>query len=156
MLTRAYLDAVLVGRLSGLLAAAGMDGATRDGTNPDTADPVAAALRRLGMPAADPLAPTDSDLASVPVYREREFLRLAEIRLRKTILAGLRVRVTQMVANDQVNLSEMATGLRQDILDLEAEARSEDGEAPRWIVVPLDPPTATAGTPGLPDSWEAC
>lgn len=153
MLTRAYLNKVLVDRNRPLLKAGEFDVEVTDGTSPLIDDPVTEALQRLGFPPADPANPTDADLAAVPTHLDRGLVHLAEIRLKRTILAALRVLVTQMVANDQTNFSDMASGLARDIAIMEQTVMIVDLDNMSLVLVPLDTPTAPEESPDLPTAW---
>lgn len=153
MLTRAYINAVLVDRNRPLLEAGGLDATITDGTSPLIDDPISDALQVLGVAVADLASPTDADLEGVPAHLTRGFIHLAEIRLKRTILAALRVRVTQMVGNDQTNLSDIANGLAREIAELVQTALFLDVDSQRLILVPLDAPTAPEEAPDLPAAW---
>ena len=89
-LTRADAEEVLVSRLSGLLAAAGM-AVTYDGSNADLADPLAWALRRMGTDPASPVTVTDGDLSGLGAADYDDYLDLAEYRTLQTIQGHLAV-----------------------------------------------------------------
>ena len=64
-LTRAYVEAILIKRCGHLLTVAGLDGTTVAGTNADLGDPIAFALRQLGVAVAVPAVPTTAEVATV-------------------------------------------------------------------------------------------
>lgn len=156
MLTRAYLNRVLVDRNRPLLEAGELDATITDGTSPLIDDPISDAMQRLGLPVSDLSSPTDADLETVPSHLQRTLVHLAEIRLKRTILAALLVLVTQMVANDQTNFSDMASGLAREITRMEQAVLTFLVEGSPLIVVPLDTPTAPEEAPDLPVAWGVC
>jgi hypothetical protein len=94
-LTRATLEAILVQRTGPLLTAAGMDGATMDGSNFSLNDPIGFAVRKLGLAVANIASLADSDLAAVAANDYDRLLDLAEYRTLESILGNL----------DDVNIS---------------------------------------------------
>ena len=114
-LTRAYAEQILVDRLSGLLAAAGM-AVTYDGSNADLADPLAWALRRMGTDPASPVTVTDSDLSGLGAADYDDYLDLAEYRTLQSIQGHLALvdiaagprneRLSQLAAQVQVMLND--------------------------------------------------
>lgn len=88
-LTRANIEAILVRRCGGRLAAAGLDGTTVSGANADLSDPIRAALRQLGYSVASAASVADSDLASVAAADEEQLIDLAELRALESALGNL-------------------------------------------------------------------
>lgn len=85
-LTRAAAEAVLVRRLGGLLAAAGL-AVTTAGANADLNDPLAWAVGQAGGSVSDRTAVTDADLTTVD--GDDRLLDLAELRALESVAGNL-------------------------------------------------------------------
>lgn len=88
-LTRADIEAALIKRAGDLLTTAGLDGTTVNGTNADLGDPIAFALRQIGVTVATLTSPTDAEVAAASTATEGstdQLLDLAEIRVLETVL----------------------------------------------------------------------
>lgn len=79
---------MLIARCGKLLAAAGLDGSTVDGTNAALSDPLAEALRSLGVAPASPASPSTADLAGVADASAPQLLDVAELRALETVLSN--------------------------------------------------------------------
>jgi hypothetical protein len=88
-LTRAAAEAILVGRCGKILALAGLDGTTVDGTNPDLADPIRSGLASLGLATATVGAVVDADLAAIASETLDQLLDVAEVRALESALGNL-------------------------------------------------------------------
>lgn len=93
--TRANVEAILVKRIGKWLTAAGLDGTTNNGSNPDLSDPIGRAVRALGFTVADVTNVASSDVASIGADDYDELFDLAELRALETCLSNY----------DKVNLS---------------------------------------------------
>jgi hypothetical protein len=106
---------------------AGLDAATADGTNPDLAGPVALALRQVGVRAADPLRPLDSDIALVPQAAEPAFLLACRIEALEAALGRLHAQVDLTVGGGSGNsyrLSQAASSIQRTLDRLRAQFTS--------------------------------
>lgn len=83
-LTRVQVEGVLIDRVGKVLTAAGLDGTTESGNNPDLNDPIGWAIRTLGHTVGNITAVNDSDLANVS--RVDALLDLAELRALENVL----------------------------------------------------------------------
>jgi len=86
-MTLAQAETVLVNRLKPILYASDISLTSDVDTTPRTylADPIATGLHAIGRWAADPTAPTTTEVAEVPNGRmSRAFLDFAELRLMET------------------------------------------------------------------------
>ncbi len=83
--TRADLETILISRAGKLLAAADLDGETRNGTNGDLNDPLATGLRRSGYSVASLAMVSDSDVAAIADDDIDKVLDLAELRCLENI-----------------------------------------------------------------------
>lgn len=88
-ITRANAETLLVRRIGPLLVAAGMDGATVDGTNNDLNGPIGWAVRYLGHTTADITSITDTDMAKVAAADYDEFLDIATLQALESIIGNL-------------------------------------------------------------------
>ncbi|KKN57472.1 hypothetical protein LCGC14_0561840 [marine sediment metagenome] len=111
--TRANVENVSIHRTGPLMAKAGMDGTTVDGTNADLASPIAWALRQAGYSVADITNPTTSEVASASDDVD-EVLDLTELRVLEDIMGSLDdVDVT--VGPRKEALSQLATQVQKRI-----------------------------------------
>ena len=80
--TVAQIEAVLVGRTSGLLVVAGISSTPAADASPRAylVDPIGYAVRKSGGTTASPFAPTSFDLDTVPAVNLDQLLDLAELR----------------------------------------------------------------------------
>src|SRR5512136_2373867 len=122
-ITRANAEAVLIKRTGHLLTVAGLDGTTVDGTNADLGDPIAFALRQIGLTVATAGTPTTAEVATVPAADVDEFLDLAELRTLQTILQGVLDLVTTSAGQRVDEYSQLANGLQLRIDRKELEIR---------------------------------
>jgi hypothetical protein len=88
-LTRANMEAVLIRRCGKLLTAAGLDGVTSFGANHDLTDPLATALRAVGVVLAVPTEVADDDVALLDLERLDEAQDRAELRALESALGNL-------------------------------------------------------------------
>ena len=93
-MTRAEAESVLIRRCGKMLAAAGLDGTTADGTNADLSDPLGVALRHLGFSPASLTTVATSDLSAVDASNVVEFLDVAS-------LAAMRAALNNWAEPDQ-------------------------------------------------------
>lgn len=114
-LTRAHLEAVLIRRCGKLLALAGLDGVTQDGTNADLTDPLATALRAVGVPLALPTEVGDGDVAALPLDALDEAQDRAELRALESALGNLEL-VDVQYTNHRESLSDLGKRLEALIL----------------------------------------
>jgi hypothetical protein len=126
-MTKAIADARLVARRKAWMARVGMS-ILIDGTNPDTADPLADALAEMGLSLSSfALGVRDVDLALVGDNRAREFLMRAELRLLWSIL-GNQDRVSQRVGNQSgFDWRDLNAAIQAAIKALEARIEAEFG-----------------------------
>lgn len=85
-LTRAQVEGVLIKRTGQMLAIAGLDGETADGSNADLNDPIGWAVRKLGGSVADVSSVANSDLENIK--RVDALFDLGELRVLETILGN--------------------------------------------------------------------
>lgn len=85
-ITRAQVEASVVGRLRGKMALVGF-AVTTTGSNADLNDPIAVALRKMGKPASNPVG--DGDLSSLSGVELDELLDRAELRTLQNIAGNL-------------------------------------------------------------------
>ncbi len=110
-LTRANCEAILVARLSALLAAADL-AVTVAGSNADLNDPLAWAVRRLGGSTADATTATIAELAAIDVTDQDDLFALAEYRALQNILGNLTF-VDISAGPRSEKLSQLATQVRE-------------------------------------------
>ena len=122
-LTRAYVEAVLIKRCGHLLTVAGLDGTTVAGTNADLGDPIAFALRQLGVAVAVPAVPTTAEVATVADDDQDQFLDLAEIRTLHTVLQHTLDLVNTEAGSRVDEYSQLANGLQLHIDRLQLQLR---------------------------------
>lgn len=151
-LTRANVEAVLIGRCAAALAAVSLDSTTVNGSNAALADPIRTAIRSLGYSVADPITPADSDLAEIPNTRVEQLLDLAERRVLETVL-GRWTAVDQKFGQDSQSLSQYAIQLEKRVAALTAKIDapsrvSSGGSVVRTIKAGKTPP----GTLGYGDT----
>jgi hypothetical protein len=87
-LTRANAESILVKRLSGWLAAAGL-AVTSAGSNADLNDPIGWAIRQMGLTVDDVTAVDDGDVARVGASDYDQLFDLGELRTLETIQQNL-------------------------------------------------------------------
>lgn len=105
-LTRAQVETILVKRLSGLMAEAGM-AVTFVGSNADLNDPIGWAIRQVEGTVATVTAVTDADVATVATDDHDRLLDLAELRTLESISGNLAV-VSITVGPRREELSHLA------------------------------------------------
>jgi hypothetical protein len=155
-LTRAAVETVLIARCGPALTRVGLDGATIDGNNAALADPIRTAMRTLGIHVADPVTPTDADLALVPNVRVETLFDVAERRTLETVL-GNAVDVDETVDRDSQKNSQFAAQIERRVAALtEKLAKSVGIMRSGAVVAPI-----TAGVvnplrvlPGDPRLWK--
>jgi hypothetical protein len=84
-ITRAQIDALINRRCGALLRECGM-ALTEGGDNPDLSDPIAWALRQCGISTADPIAPTEAEIAGVGTSALDKFFDHTELRALESAL----------------------------------------------------------------------
>lgn len=112
MATRAQTETVLIRRVGRYLTLAGMNGTTNNGSNEDLADPIAWALRKLGVAVADPTNPSTGEVQSVT--RVDALFDLAELRTLENILGNLSL-VTATVGPRTEHFNDLAKRLAEMI-----------------------------------------
>ncbi len=123
-LTRANIEAVLIKRCGHLLTVAGLDGTTVAGTNADLGDPIAFALRQIGVGVTTPTSPTDAEVASASTDDTDQLLDLAEIRTLETILQHL-LDLVDTEAGARVDAySQLAAGIQARLERAQAQAKA--------------------------------
>ena len=122
-LTRATLEANLIRRIGHLLTVAGLDGTTVSGSNADLADPIAFALRELGVTVATLNNPTDAEVATVAADDHNQLLDVAEIRAMQTALNCVLDLVNTEAGNRVDEYSQLANGLQLRLDRAELRAR---------------------------------
>jgi hypothetical protein len=122
-LTRATVEANLVRRIGHLLTVAGLDGATVSGSNADLADPIAFALRELGIAVATLNNPTDAEVGTVATDDHNQLLGVAEIRAMQTALNCVLDLVNTEAGNRVDEYGQLANGLQKRLDDAEDRAR---------------------------------
>jgi hypothetical protein len=134
-LTRANAETILVNRLSGLLAGAGM-AVTYTGANADLAEPLTWAARRIGLSPASPTTVADSDLSGLGEADYDDYLDLAEYRTLKSIQGHLAL-VDVTAGPRAEKLSQLASQV-QAMLDARKEHIEGLADAPSYVYVSLD------------------
>ena len=117
-LTRAYVEAELVGQRRELLVLAGMSTSV-DGSNPDLNDPIRAALFDVGVTAADPTDVSDADLATVPASATSNFMAAARYRLAVKLHGAFAGQPDRRVGMLETKFSQVAEALAKEIASLE-------------------------------------
>jgi hypothetical protein len=154
-LTRANVEAKLVGDWRQLLLAAGM-AVVNDGTNADLNWPIATALLWLGVAPSNAAVVTDADIGRVPASRTPFFLALAGIHTAEAILGQVRALVDTQVGINRLSNEEMADGLEMTIARLWQQVQAQfvrgrsqvvsgplvtDPQPPDAVAVPWVPPS---------------
>ncbi len=126
-LTRAIVEQTLLSRCGRILAKAGLDGATADGTNPALADPIRQGLASLGLGTATLGVVVDADLLPITGATIDQLLDIAA-------LAALEAALGNLDQPDQVadTDSSQAFGKLRDSIEatvarLRAQARARYG-----------------------------
>lgn len=114
-ITRAHAEQVLTRRLGAILTAAGLDGESGAGTNPDLNDPLGWALRQIGKSVAVITAVSDTDMTGVSTSEVDKFLDLAELRALETVSLSLSVYVDISIGPRRESLSQMNAGIERRI-----------------------------------------
>ena len=122
-LTRASVEAVLIRRAGKLLTVAGLDGATKDGTNADLGDPIAFGLRQLGVTVASPSSPTDAEVGNLADDDQDQFFDMAEIRILETVLNHVLDLVNTEAGSRVDEYSQLANGIQLRLDRAELRAR---------------------------------
>ncbi len=142
-ITRTQVERVLIRRCGKLLTAAGLDGATSNGTNDDLDDPIGSALRALGLSVADLSAVADTDLAAVTDAQIDQLLDVAELRTLETIEGNLdQVDIT--IGPRSESLNQLAKQVRTKIDAKRAALAAEYGTG-----------VAGLGMTAVVDNWSA-
>jgi len=123
-ITRSILETILVRRCGKWLIAAGLDGTTVNGTNPDLNDPIGYAARKLGLTVANPTSVSDGDLAALNLDELDKLLDVAEYRALQTVLENFEA-VTLEVGGRHEHYSEFADRL-QKLIALKALRLEKD------------------------------
>lgn len=111
-ITKAYLDSVLVGRVSDLLTQLGMS-VLVDGTNPDTIDAITSALGSIGSYPVTLGSVVQSDLDGIDLGSLAQIQDVAEYRLLGTIYSRVINKVTVRVGSQsEVDWSDMAKNIK--------------------------------------------
>lgn len=113
-ITRAQAEKILVRRRGTVMVRVGLDGTTISGSNADLADPIAYAVRQLGLAVADPSNPADTDLGAIQPTDTDQFLDVAEWRVLASCL-GNWGKVTQQAGTDKQQYSDLLAELRQQL-----------------------------------------
>lgn len=113
-LTRAKVERTLVRRCGRLLSFANLDGKTDTGTNADLSDPIATALRDIGIDPFDPVEPSTSDIASVASDDHARFLDIAELRCLESILNNID-EVSEKQGTDQQEWNQWLANLQKRV-----------------------------------------
>jgi hypothetical protein len=87
MATRANVENVVIHRLGRLMAQAGRDGTTVDGTNADLDAAISSAVRQVGGSVADISTVTPAEVAAVPDASLDEMVDYAELRAAEDVVA---------------------------------------------------------------------
>ena len=119
-LTRANVEAELVGRVGAdLLARLGMT-ALSDGTNADLNSPIAASLRTLNVVLTAPPLVTDADFEPLANTAADQLLDVAELRLLMTLQNRAAVLVDQQIGTQsRISLGQIAKDLELAVTRLE-------------------------------------
>jgi hypothetical protein len=117
MLTRAQVEAVLVGRCGPLMEKAGL-AVTVAGSNASLTDPLRTALSLCGAPPASPDVVTSTDLAALPAARLEELLDRAELRTLQTIHRRLK---NPAITVQGISIGTLANQVRDAIDDLRGQ-----------------------------------
>ena len=133
-LTRADIEAALIKRCGDLLTTAGLDGTTAGGTNADLGDPIAFALRQIGVSVATPTSPTDAEVATASTDDTDQLLDLAEIRVLETVLQHVLDLVNTEAGQRVDEYSQLAAGIQKRIERAEDRARRLYG----WTATTLE------------------
>lgn len=150
VLTRAGFESVLIARVGRKMAAAGLDGTTKDGTNADLNDPIRRAVQSMGVATADPVTVADGDLASFSGFPAEKLFDLAHVAVLHNIL-GNWAYVDQQTGQDYQNLNQFADQVRQEIASL--EARLEKPYGPMLGGSQVAPMTTGQTMPNDPLAW---
>lgn len=118
-LTVADIEAELIAgdKFGAVLALAGLDGVTSDGTNLALRGPIRLAMAELGYPAANPPALVNSDVAGIPSASVERLLLLVKIRLIDGILLNWH-EVEKSFLQDAAAAKRMEDRLRTILKDL--------------------------------------
>jgi hypothetical protein len=106
--TRAQVESILIDRTGGYLALADIAAAPRSDASPRAylGDPIAWALRGIGLPLADPSSPSDLEVAAVPDGSFDEVLDRAELRVLLNVV-GNWTAVTEQAGTDRQEWSKL-------------------------------------------------
>jgi hypothetical protein len=124
-LTKATVDAELVGRNEGYLTLAGWS-VVVDGTNPKTVGPIRTGLNSLGIATTTLGTVVEADLATVTSAQLDQLYDVADLRLKRDLLSKLPF-FDQKAGPIEQKLSQARTGLLAEIADLKARIREEYG-----------------------------
>lgn len=123
-LTRAVADVELVDRAGAYLALAGWSVAV-DGSNPATVGPLRFGLASLGRATASASAVADADLAGVASGDWDQLYDLAELRLKRNLLAKLGTMLFDQTMGDKSqSLGQVRDTLQAEVADLEARVKA--------------------------------
>jgi len=127
-LTIAEIESVLVARVGGYLVRVGMDSTTVNGTNPDLRDPIATAVRQMGLPLADPMTVSNADLVAVAGLAYLGLLDRAELRTLENIW-GHWPEFDQSAGEESQSLSQLSANLMARIKELTERFRQQKEDA---------------------------
>jgi hypothetical protein len=137
-LSPAAVERLLVRPAAHLLAAAGMDPATTDGSHPDVQPALAAALRQAGYPTALVERVSPGELESVPPSAHDGVLLLGRINLLEAVLDRLQAKFSVMIGADSLQARQMADGVEKTITRLRTLYETKYGSlAASTVVVPI-------------------
>lgn len=124
-ITRAAVEASLVARASRKMALVDFSIVT-DGTNTDLNDPMATALRKMGLVVAAPTV-ADSDLVGLDDQGVDELIDRAELRLLENILGNYDLTSISLGGRTE-NLNQIADGLEKAITRKAEQVRRAYGD----------------------------
>lgn len=125
-ITRAQIETILIRRCGKLLTAAGLDGTTVTGANPDLVDPIGFALRYIGLNPASPTVITDSDLSQVPIDDYDQLFDVAELRTLENVQGNLAI-VNITVGSRSESFSDLSSRLNAAIERKRAQVLQDYG-----------------------------
>lgn len=117
--TRANVEAELIGRLGAWLTAASLDGTTVDGTNTSLNGPIGYAIRVSGGTVASPALITSTDVQTVADADLDQLYDVAELRALESVLSNF-TGVDKKAGPVELKSSQMADRLERRIASLRA------------------------------------
>lgn len=124
-ITRANIEAILIRRAGKKMTAAGLDGTTITGSNPDLNDPIGSAILDMGYVPSSIATITDTDVSLIGSSIS-ELLDRAELRLLKNIAGNLDL-VDITVGPRKESLSQLHDQIIKQIEKLADEINSKYG-----------------------------